>query len=453
MTVKESPPSGEVLELLQALIRNRCVNDGTPESGGEIRSVETLRDFFGRAGETVEPAPGRASVVYRVPGRDPAAPRLMLMGHLDVVPVTEESWRADPFGAEIRDGMVWGRGAVDMLNLTAAMAAAFKPYLTGDLPAPAGDLIYLGVADEEAGGGLGARWLLERRPELVDCEYVLTEVAFPPFRAPGEEPVHMVKVAEKGPFWRNLKFSGTPAHGSSPYGTDNAVVKMARAIAAIAENPSPVEITPEWRAFAERAGWPPERTAALLDPDRVDAEIDLLAADDPALDRWVHACTHLTLSPNLAGGGDKANTVADRAQTAVDIRILPGQTEREVTDHLRKVLGPIFDEAQIEPMIDFAAESSAASGPLWEAIGDAFGDLTGSRRMAPALAPVTTDARFFRARGITAYGAGLYDENTNFSDFLGMFHGNDERVSVESLGLTAGLLSRIIQRFSDRTAR
>lgn len=446
----EGGPQGEILELLQVLIRNRCVNDGTPESGGEIRSVETLRDFFGEAGEVVEPAPGRASVAYRVPGRDPSAPRLALMGHLDVVPVTEESWSADPFGAEVRDGMVWGRGAVDMLNLTAAMASAFKPYLTGDLPAPAGDLIYLAVADEEAGGALGAEWLLDNRPDLAECEYVLTEVAFPAFRAEGAEPAHLVKVAEKGPFWRKLKFSGTPAHGSSPYGTDNAVVKMAAAVAALAEAPSPVEITPEWRAFAERAGWPPERTAALVDPDRVDAEIDRMAAEDPALARWAHACTHITFSPNLAAGGSKANTVADRAQAAVDIRILPGQGEREVTDHLRKTLGPLFEEAEIEPMIDFSAESSAASGPLWEAIGDAYESVAGSRRIVPALTPVTTDARFFRARGATAYGVGLYEEGARFSDFLGMFHGNDERVSVESLGLTARLLSRIIQRFSDR---
>ena len=443
-------PQGEILELLQVLIRNRCVNDGSPESGGEIRSVETLRDFFGQAGETVEPAPGRASVVYRVPGRDPSAPRLLLMGHLDVVPVTEESWSADPFGAEVRDGMVWGRGAVDMLNLTAAMASAFKPYLTGARPAPASDLIYLGVADEEAGGALGAEWLLDNRPDLVDCEYVLTEVALPAFRVPGAEPAHLVKVAEKGPFWRKLKFSGTPAHGSSPYGSDNAVVKMAEAVSAIAGARSPVEITPEWRAFAERAGWPPERTAALLDPDRVDAEIDRMAVEDPALARWVHACTHVTFSPNLAAGGSKANTVADRAQAAVDIRILPGQTERDVTDHLRKTLGPSFEEVEIEPVIDFSAESSAASGPLWEAIGDAYESVAGSRRIVPVLTPVTTDARFFRARGAVAYGVGLYDDRTRFSDFLGMFHGNDERVSVESLGLTARLLSRIIERFSDR---
>ena len=170
---------GEVLELLQALIRNRCVNDGSPASGHEARSVATLEAYFGASGEVVEPAPDRQSVVYRIPGSDPAAPCLLLMGHLDVVPVTEEGWSVDPFGAEVIDGMVWGRGAVDMLNLTAAMAVVFKPYLTGESPPPPGDLVYLAVADEEEGGGLGAGWLMDHRPELIECDYVLTEVASP----------------------------------------------------------------------------------------------------------------------------------------------------------------------------------------------------------------------------------------------------------------------------------
>ena len=442
--------AGEVLELIQALIRNRCVNDGSEASGHEARSVTTLEAYFGTPGEVVEPAPGRQSVVYRVPGTDPAAPCLLLMGHLDVVPVTEEGWSVDPFGGEVIDGMVWGRGAVDMLNLTSAMAVTFKPYLTGQRRPPPGDLVYLAVADEEQGGGLGAGWIMDNRPELIECDYVLTEIAFPAVRSPGKPPVHPVKVAEKGPSWRTIRGAGVPSHGSQPYGTDNAVVKVAEAITAIARSGSPVEITPEWRSFAEGVGWDADRVAALLDPDRVDAEIDRMAVEDPLLARWVHACTHLTLSPNLVSGGTKANTVADRANTDVDIRILPGQTEQTVDDHLRKVLGPLYDELDMDKAIHYPAGASAPSGPLWETIGDAYESLTGSRRLVPAMTPATTDARFFRSKGAQAYGVGLFDDRVEFSDFLGMFHGNDERIGVASLGLTAALLDRIIERLPER---
>ncbi len=445
--------SGEVLELLQALIRDRCVNTGTEESGHEHRAVTTLTDFFGEAGEIVEPAPGRKSIVYRVPGSDPDAPALMLMGHTDVVPVTEAGWSVDPFAAEVVDGFVWGRGAVDMLNLTAAMAVVFKRYLDGAVPPPAGDLIYLGVADEEAGGLHGAQWLVRERFDLVACDYVLTEVAFPPFRRGDGDLVYPVKVGEKGPFWRKLRARGVPSHGSQPYGTDNAVVRMAESLAAIAAVDGPVEITPEWRAFVEGLGLDPARAAALLDPDLIDAELAAIAVDDPVLARWMHACTHITFSPNIIRGGTKMNTVADAATAHVDIRALPGQTEIAVDDHLRKVLGPGYEELEIEAVMEHAASASATSGPMWEAIGDAFESMTGNRRIVPALTPVSTDARFFRTRGIGAYGVGMFDDSVGFSDFLSMFHGNDERVSVESLGLTAELLQRIVERLGDHGRR
>lgn len=441
---------GEVLELLQALIRNRCVNDGSPASGHEERSVATLEAYFGEVGVIVEPAPSRQSVVYRVPGAEPQAPALLMMGHLDVVPVTESGWTVDPFGGEVIDGVVWGRGAVDMLNLTAAMAVAFKPYLAGQRRPPAGDLVYLAVADEEQGGGLGADWLINNRPELVECDYVLTEIAYPSVRAPGESPVHPVKVAEKGPCWKILRGKGIPSHGSQPYRTENAVVKVAEAIVAITRTGSPVEITPEWRAFAEGIGWDSDRVSALLDPDRISSEIERMAESDPALARWVHACTHLTISPNLVSGGTKANTVADQADTSLDMRVLPDQTQQVVDDHLRKVLGPLYEDLEMEDLIHQPANASSAEGPLWEAIGDAYESLTGSRRIVPAMTPATTDARFFRARGIPAYGVGLFDDRVPFSDFLGMFHGNDERIGVGSLGLTARLLDRIIQRLPVR---
>ncbi len=445
-----STPAGEVLELLQALIRNECVNDGTIESGHEHRSVSTLAAYFGQPGDVFEAAPGRQSIVYRVPGRDESAPSLMLMGHLDVVPVTPQGWTVDPFAADVTGGYVWGRGAVDMLNLTAAMATVFRRYLTGERPQPAGDLLYLGVADEEAGGAHGAQWLLEHHPESVAVEYLLTEIAFPPIESGTGELVYPVKVGEKGPHWRRILARGTPSHGSQPYGTNNAFVRIARAVAALAEEPSPIEIVPEWARFVRGLELPPDQEQALLDPDRIDAEIDRLAVTSPVLARYVHACTHLTVSPNVGVAGTKMNTVADFAEAQIDIRALPGQDQTTVDDHFRKVLGPGYEEMEFIAEMDHAASSSPTQGPLWEAICDGIESMTGSRRVVPAMTPATTDARFFRARGTKAYGVGMFDELDEFSLFLSMFHGNDERVSVASLGATHVLLERIIERFFER---
>ena len=147
-----------VIDLLQTLIRNECVNNGSASSGHEERSVRTLTEFFGVEGVVVEPSEGRQSLVYRIQGSDPTSPSLAFVPHLDVVPANESAWTVDPFSAEIKDGFVYGRGAVDMLNIVTSMAVAFKPQLTGEKRAR-GDLVFCAVADEEGGGRFGARVL------------------------------------------------------------------------------------------------------------------------------------------------------------------------------------------------------------------------------------------------------------------------------------------------------
>ena len=154
--------TAEATALLQQLIRNACVNDGTPESGQEARNVDVLSDLLTVPGvelQTFEPLPGRSSLVARIEGSDPAAPALLLMGHTDVVPANPDGWQRDPHGGELVDGVVWGRGAVDMLNLTTTMALATRNLARSGWR-PRGTLVYLAVADEEAGGTHGAEWLL-----------------------------------------------------------------------------------------------------------------------------------------------------------------------------------------------------------------------------------------------------------------------------------------------------
>lgn len=442
--------TSEAIDLLVALIRNACVNTGDPTSGNEIRSVRTVQEYLGMKGTVVEPVPGRASVVYRLKGFDPSAPALLMIPHLDVVPADDAEWTHDPFGAVRADGFIWGRGAVDMLNLTSAMVVVFKWLTVGLMAQPPGDIILACVADEEAGGVFGARNLVDNHWDLVTCDYVLTEVAGPTLTT-SDGVALPVTVAEKGPMWRKATTTGTPGHGSQPYGRDNAVETLGRAIVKIAGSDQPVRVTEQWLLFVDYLGLDSDVTKMLKDPDSVDSAIETVSEYDIALARWIHACTHMTLSTNVVEGGTKINMIPDTAHADIDIRLLPGQDASDVDDHLRKVLGPdLFDEITFVPVLDMTANQSVTSGRLWNAIGAAAEHHLGTSRLAPTLTPVTTDARFFRERGIPSYGVGLFDDTATFSQMLAMFHGIDERVSEVSVQRTTEFLATVIEAFGSQ---
>jgi acetylornithine deacetylase/succinyl-diaminopimelate desuccinylase-like protein len=437
--------SHEAVELLRELIRNRCVNDGTPDSGGEARSVVTLMDFLGVEGEIFEPRPGRQSLIYRIEGSDPDAPSLALAPHLDVVPVDRSGWSFDPFGAEIVDEFVYGRGAVDMLNVTAAMTVAAAPYLRGELE-PAGTLVFCALADEEAGSGLGGMPLTRDRWDLVGADYLLTEVAYPALSSSGGRAIP-VSIGEKGSYWSTLRTSGTPSHGSAPYGADNALHKLVDALAGIIDSPAPAAITEEWEAFVVSLGVDQASVDNLTDIDLLDAEIDRIAVTDPVLARYIHAATHLTVSPNMIDGGTKTNVIADHARAEVDIRGLPGMDRHFVDAHLTKAMGNAADQVSIAPVMDSDPTVSPTGNQLWEAIADAVEDLDGHRNLAPTMMTVATDGRFWRARGTVCYGVGLFDDRMGFAEMLSLFHGHDERVSVGSVERTTDLYREVLTRF------
>lgn len=441
--------NSEVIELLQALIRNACVNTGQPDSGQERRSVATLQDFFGVQGQVFEPAPGRQSLVYRVAGTDPSAPSIALVPHIDVVPVEPEGWTQDPFGADIVDGFVYGRGAVDMLNIVAAFAYAARPYIRGEVR-PRGDIVFAAVADEEAGGMKGAYRLVRDHWDLVGADYLLTEVAYPKVTTNAAIPVAM---GEKGSYFSRLKTTGVPAHGSAPFGTDNALHKMVHALHNLLSTPTPSAIGTQWVDFVNGMGLDPELADALKDADRVDDAISVIAETDPVFAGYVHASTHLTISANQARAGTKSNTVADRAKTEVDIRSLPGMDRGSVDGYLRETMQAAGSPVEIEPRSNNPATISATNSALWEAIANSVHDLENHRNLVPALMPVATDARFWRKRGTVAYGVGLYDEQTTFSDLLSRFHGHDERISIESVERTTALYERILQHLNTEGLR
>jgi len=439
--------TADVTDLLQHLIRNRCVNDGSIESGHEGRSVDTLRQYLDGPGlevETYEPSPGRESLVARIEGSDPSAPSLLLMGHTDVVPVNAERWRHDPFGGEVIDGEVWGRGAVDMLNLTASMATAVRDLARSGFR-PRGTLTYLAVADEEALGTWGAQHLVENEADAVRADYVITESGGIPI--PSTAGVKLpVMVGEKGCYWCKVTVGGTPGHGSQPWRSDNALVKAAEVVRRIAAYRPQAQINEIWRRFLEGMELPEEMVRPLLAPDSFLDAIDALPL---GMARQFHACTHTTFSPNIAHGGSKINTIPDTVSLEIDIRTLPGQTSEDVDAQLREALGDLADEVVIEAAAYDPSSASPIDSPLWDCLARTTKRFYADSATVPMLIVGATDARFFRRMGATAYGFGLFSRNLTFEDFSTMFHGDDERVDQESLRLSAELWGAVAHDLLD----
>jgi acetylornithine deacetylase/succinyl-diaminopimelate desuccinylase-like protein len=429
--------SDEVTELLQHLIRNACVNDGTDASGQEVRSADLLESYLEGTGvdlERYEPAPGRTSLIGRIEGSDPDAPTLLLMGHTDVVPVNPHGWRHDPFGGELIDGQVWGRGAVDMLNLTASMAVATKKLARSGFK-PRGTLVYLAVADEEALGSMGAGHLVEHEADAVRADYVITESGGIPIPSPTGLKLPVI-VGEKGSHWTQLRVTGTPGHASQPYKTDNALVTAAAVVQRIAEYEPRTEIHDTWRRFLEGMDYPEELVAPLLDPhDFVDA-CDTLPV---GMGRQFHACTHTTFAPTIAHGGTKINVIPDTVDLQLDIRTLPGHGTAEVRAMLDEALGDLAPKVELISSQDDPSTSSPIDTPLWDALGRITQRFYRGSAIVPYMSVGATDARFFRRLGTTSYGFGLFSTRMSFEDFGSMFHGDDERVDVESLQLSTDM--------------
>ncbi|MGA0995668.1 MAG: M20/M25/M40 family metallo-hydrolase [Ilumatobacteraceae bacterium] len=431
--------TGETVELLQTMIRNACVNDGRPESGDETRNADTLQHFLEGAGLATErftAVHGRESIVARIEGSDPDAPSLCLMGHTDVVPVSPDGWSRDPFGGELvrnSDGVeeVWGRGAVDMLNLTSSMAVAFR-HLARSGFKPKGDLIYFGVADEEAGGVWGAEWMFDHHPEVIDATYCLTELGgWSSVDDHGHRHV-TVNIGEKGLNWRRLRVKGTPGHGSMPFGADNALIKAAEVIRRLTEyRPNPY-LGETWKALVDTMSVPEELRRALLDPGTV---FDSIASLPTPVARSCHALTHTTISPNVAHGGQKTNVIPDIVDIEVDIRTVPGTTKADVDAMLTEAMGDLAAHVEMIDLQVGDATQSPMDNDLWDSITKNTQIAYPGASMVPGLIVGGTDARFYRHRGRVAYGAGLFSPSMDFSTFGSRFHGHDERIDVESLAL------------------
>ncbi len=434
-------------ELLQQLIRNACVNDGTKESGHELRSVDLLEGFLEGSGLDVqryEPAEGRGSLVARIEGSDPNAPSICLMGHTDVVPVNPDGWDNDPFGGEIIDGEVWGRGAIDMLNLTSSMAVAFKNLATTGYQ-PRGDLIYFAVADEEAGGNWGAKWMLDHEHDAVMADYVLTEMGGFGFSHDSGRSV-IINVAEKGAGGVRLTVRGTPGHGSMPLGADNALLKAAEVLRRLGQHRPAPQLDDLWEGLLDALGLDGEIRAALMNPETV---WDTAAALGDLGGKMLHACSHMSISPNVVHGGQKLNVIPDAVNIDIDIRTLPGQNADHVRHELTEAIGDLSDHVEIEMLNDQPASRSPQHTPMWSVIEDAVAAADPTARVHPGLIVGGTDARFYRPHGSVVYGAGIFSPDIDMADFGSRFHGNNERIDLESLRLVTDFWDRIVRGFDE----
>ncbi|HEU4490113.1 MAG TPA: M20/M25/M40 family metallo-hydrolase [Jiangellales bacterium] len=437
MTLPPAPrpgPEAEVVDLCRDLLRIDTSNYGDGSGPGERRAAEhvmALLTDVGLGPEMVESRPGRSSVVVRVEGADSSRPALLVHGHLDVVPADAADWAVPPFSGEERDGCLWGRGAVDMKGMDAMMLAVLRA-MVREGRRPPRDLVFAFLADEEAGGVLGAHWLVDNRPDLIEgVSEAVSEVGGFSTTVAGQR-VYLLQTAEKGIAWLRLLARGRAGHGSQVH-DDNAVVRLAAAVSRIGTHAWPVEITPTVRAFLDGVT---EITGVEFDPDDPDVLLSRLGS----LARFVGATLRDTANPTMLRAGYKHNVVPGVAEAVVDCRFLPGHEERLVST-VRDLAGPEVDVSVHHR--DVSLEVPFV-GDLVDAMVAALHAEDADAIVLPYCLSGGTDNKAFSIMGIRGYGFAPLRLPADL-DFAGMFHGVDERVPVESLRFGSRVLDRFLR--------
>ncbi|NVM98038.1 M20/M25/M40 family metallo-hydrolase [Arthrobacter sp. SDTb3-6] len=429
-------PEDEVVGICQDLIRIDTTNFGTNEGPGERAAAEHVAGLITEVGlpaDLYESDPGRANVVTRIEGSDPSLPALVVHGHLDVVPALAHEWSVDPFGGEEKDGLIWGRGAVDMKDMDAMILSVMRS-MARDGRKPRRDIVFAFFADEEAGGTYGARWSVDNRRDIFDgATEAISEVGG--FSADiGGKRAYLLQTAEKGLSWLRLTAHGRAGHGSQ-INTDNAVTRLARAVTRIGGHEWPIEYTDTTRAFLEGVS---ELTGVEFDEGNPQALLDQLGT----VSRFVGATLQNTSNPTLLSGGYKANVIPATAEAMVDIRTLPGQHE-QVLEMVRDLAG---DGIDISTIHDDVALETPFAGNLVDAMVDALHAEDPGATVLPYTLSGGTDNKSLSRLGITGYGFAPLQLPPEL-DFTGMFHGVDERVPVESLKFGARVLDRLLSSY------
>jgi acetylornithine deacetylase/succinyl-diaminopimelate desuccinylase-like protein len=376
-------------------------------------------------------ARGRGNVIARLPGADPGRGALLVHGHLDVVPADPAEWSVHPFSGEVRDGYVWGRGAVDMkgtLAMTLAVARQFKR----DGVIPPRDLIFAYVADEEAGGLNGAGWLVDHHPELFEgATEAISEVGGFSVTVGDQARAYLVETAEKGSLWLRLLARGTPGHGALLH-DDSAVAKLAAAITRLHRHRFPLILTDPVRELLEGLA---EMTGIPFDPDDPETAVARLGH----LSRLIGATLRDTANVTILEAGIKTNVVPSTARATVDVRTLPGR-EKAFLAELTEVLGP-----DVEYLWDtLPAVQTTFDGKLVDAMAAAIGAEDPGARLLPYMLAAGTDAKSFQRLGIRHFGFSPLRLPPEL-DFTSLFHGVDERVPVDGLTFGTRVLDRLLR--------
>jgi acetylornithine deacetylase/succinyl-diaminopimelate desuccinylase-like protein len=426
--------AAEVVRICQDLLRIDTSNYGDDSGPGERRAAEYVAALLTEVGldvEVLEPVHGRTTLVTRLQGRDRSRPGLLVHGHLDVVPAAAGDWLVHPFSGEERDGCLWGRGAVDMKNMDAMIIASVRDLLRAGVQ-PRRDLVLAFMADEEAGGDSGGAWLVRTHPGLFEgVTEAVSEVGGYSVDLAGRR-AYLLQTGEKGMAWLRLVAHGRAGHGSQ-INDDNAVTRLAAAVARIGAHPWPLEITPTVRAFLAGVE---EITGVPLDPDDPDALVATLGTTA----RFVGATLRHTANPTVLDAGYKHNVIPGTATALIDARFLPGR-EEQLMGTIRDLAGP---GVQVEVATHGVALESEFSGALVDTMIAALRHEDPGAAVLPYLLSAGTDNKHFSTLGMRGFGfvplrlpSGL--------DFAGMFHGVDERVPVESLRFGARVLHRFLQ--------
>lgn len=435
----------EAVRYLQALLR---INTTNPP-GNEKAAADYLAEILSTEGYepiVLESAPGRGNVVARYRGSGESPP-LLLLSHLDVVPVEPAYWEHDPFGGEIVDGMIWGRGALDMKSIVVMQLMTMLLLARGKVPL-ARDVIFAATADEEMGGKYGAGFLVNHHLDLIRAEHALSEFGGFPIEL-GRRRIYLCQVAEKGICWVRMRAQGKPGHGSTPH-RDNAVVKLAEGVARLGRADLPFHRT---EAVAEMfqgmarglGGVRGTALRLLLNPFLSSLVLDLLIRD-PRLSGYFRALLHNTVSPTVLRAGGKTNVIPSQAEAELDGRLLPGQDLEQFLAEVRAVVGPGFE---FEPIEVAPPVETTSRTPLFEAMAK------GLRRHDPGVAVVPmmmvggTDAKHLARAGIPCYGFSPMRLPPDM-DFLRMAHGHNERIPVDALAFGVQVLYEVVTDFCFR---
>jgi acetylornithine deacetylase/succinyl-diaminopimelate desuccinylase-like protein len=434
VSIRERPA-----ELLQRLIRFDTSNP--PGNEAEcIAFIEKLVVAAGAETKIVFAQPGRPNLVARLPGRGEAPP-LLLQCHVDVVAAKAAEWEHDPFEAEIADGFIWGRGALDMKSGVAMLLAAFLRAAI-DGPQPAGDLIFTALCDEEAGSALGAKYVVEQHPELFEgVRYALGEFGGFSIEAGGRR-IYMIEVAEKQVCWMRGVVRGPGGHGSIPL-RGSALAKTGEILRALDRERMPIHITPPVAAMIEgiATALPGLQGAALrslLRPVIGPMMLRTIARRIP----WLEPLLRNTASATVVSGGDKVNVIPSEVELQIDGRILPGFTVDQFMTELRKLIG---DEIELEVFQHDPGppEPDMTMFPLLEEV---LLEADPTAAIAPLVMPGVSDARFFAQLGIQTYGFLPMQLPPNFN-FQSLIHAANERIPTEALDFGTDRITQVLERF------